>query len=194
MDPDIAVQRRFRVEKSGQVIELDVDCSDRLLGYFQRGGGNSGDRMSDKQHPVERKYARVAHRLPEAYRRYIGGRDDAANARNFGCAGDIQLADQGMRPAAAQNLPKQHAGQSEVRGVDMLSRDLADAIQPRQALTGDAMGVCVHGFDPATDIRSAASATASTILRYPVHLHRVPAMASRISSRLGRHPGFSSRK
>src|SRR5258708_15790154 len=101
MDPDIAVQRRLGVEKSRQVIELDVDRGDRLLGYFQRGGGDRGDRMPDKQHPVERKYARVAHRLPEAYRRYIGGRDDAANPTKFGCAGDIQLADQGMRPVAA---------------------------------------------------------------------------------------------
>src|SRR6202165_1393066 len=106
MDPDIAVQRRFGVEKSGQVIELDVDRSDRLLGYFQRGGGNSGDRMSDKQHPVERKYAGVAHRLPEAYRRYIGGGDDATNAGDCSGARDIQLADQGVRPAAAQNLPE----------------------------------------------------------------------------------------
>ena len=120
--------------------------------------------MAGEQHPVQRKYAGVAHRLPETYRRYIGGGDDAAHAGDRSGARDVQLADQGVRPAAAQHLSEQHAGQREVGGVDVLSGDLADAIQAGQALAGDATVVCVHGLAPSTDMRSAASATASTIL------------------------------
>ena len=121
--------------------------------------------MPGEQDAVQRKYAGVAHRLPETYRRYVGGGDDAAHARDRGCAGDIQLADQGVRPVAAQHLSEQHAGQREVRGIDVLSGDLADAIQAGQALAGDPTGLGVHEFAPSIDMRSAASATASTILR-----------------------------
>src|SRR5258708_18339194 len=84
---------------------------------------------------------------------------------------------------AAQELAVGHARHQQVVGELGLADHLGPGVDLGQRLADDREAILLHVRAPL--MRRAASSTASRILVYPVHRHRLPARACLISSRVG---------
>src|SRR5713226_4302514 len=97
-----------------------------------------------------------------------------------------------MRMRAAQDLAMEGARGQHVVRVDRAARDLGRSVDFRKGFANDVQMISrphllgrVRVGGIAHLMRSAANSMASRIFVYPVQRHRLPASASRISSRDG---------
>ncbi|UQR68261.1 hypothetical protein LRP30_33460 [Bradyrhizobium sp. C-145] len=165
MDADVACERLLRIVQCRQILVFNFDGFNRALGDLGGGGSDRGDCMSHEQDTIGCEHGRVAHRSSIADLRDISGGDDPAHAGDRSGARDVDVLDQSVRARTAQDLAVEHTGQLEIRSINVLSGNFADAIPPGQAVTDNAMGLCVHCLAPESAMRSAAVSTASMILR-----------------------------
>src|SRR5581483_5500861 len=101
---------------------------------------------------------------PELAALYIAAREDRNHAGQGKRRLHLVCLNAGVSMRTSQNSPVKHTGTEEIRDVARAANSFFASIDPRQILPND-----VHA--PAS---SATRQTASTILVYPEHRHRLP--------------------
>ena len=171
------------VEHRGQFLILHFDERDGLVSNLRGLSGHGGHCLAPILGGTDGQEVLILQIEAAALGVLIAG-DDAAHAGQGLGLGDVDFQDFCMGIRGALDLGIEHSGHDDVIHIGGLTGHFFDGIYP---LVRDAhrLHVCPPPF-------LAASSMASMIRAYPVQRHRLPLMASTISSREGE--GFSCRR
>jgi hypothetical protein len=186
-------QRVFRIVDRHQRPIADLDqAHGRIRGLLVH-GDHRGDRIADMAHMIGQRKLVDRHWHDAEWHREILAGQYQVHARMPGRRRKVHFLDDGMRMRRAQQLAVQHAGQRQVIGEPSLARHFGAAVDSATRLAHHLQGRLAHLLsarnaaqllDRFRDLQVAGAA------------HRLPAVASRISSRwdriavqqrLGRH-------
>ena len=149
-----------------QLLELDVDQLERLVGDPLVGGGDRGDGIADVADLLTRQRLLVLAdgKDAELDRQVIPG-EDGQHARVRPSARDIHVQDASMRVRTPQESPVDHPRQRQVVGELGLAADLGKRVGLDQRLADDRQFARRLRHPAVIPSREAASSTASKILR-----------------------------
>ena len=194
----IGLRGRIDIDDMRQDFVFDLDQFQRFAGGLCVDGGHRGDSVAiveslGSRHAVVENVQKLGIAVRQVGQVCCG--DDGLDAFDRFGAGCVDPDDPRMGMRAAQYAPDQLTRHVEIRTIARAPGDLVDAIGPQRTGTDrlellvSKFGIKAHDASPL--ISAAASATARTILSYPVHRHRFPASQNLISSSVG--DGFASR-
>ena len=170
-----------RIDGGGQDVVLDLDQVQRLLGDGRLVGGDGGDRMPDEHHAVDGEDGVGPRRGLALQLRDVGGGQDGPHAGQRARLARVDAHDARVRVGAAEELGVEQAAGLEIRDVLDLTGDLLGTVGARDG-EPDSLDVARglhhsgHGYASSGRPRPAASVMAASILVYPVHRQRLPAM------------------
>ncbi len=138
--------RLFRIEDRGQVLVLDLDPAERLLGEGDRLRGDERDRLADVADRLERQDRRVragahcaaglAGQVGVQLRAFdVLAGEHARDAGQRPCLRDVESDDPRVRPAAPKHLDVEHVRHREIGRVHRRPDRLSKCVDPPQGLT-----------------------------------------------------------
>ena len=110
-------RRLDRVEDGRELVVLDLDQPERLLGRLAVLGRHRGHLLADEADLVAGQDGHVAHRAADAVRRQVPARQHRVHARQRAGAAGVDRHDPRVRQRAPQDPGPQHARADDVGGV-----------------------------------------------------------------------------
>ncbi len=135
--------RGLGIDHRRQLLVVDLDQLERVLGDIAALGGDDRDRLADVAHAVERHAALLDRRIGETGQGPgdlgdVGAGHDQGHARQRLCPADIDRLDARVRVRAAQCCRVQHVRQHDVVDVAALAGQEARVLDPLHALADPA--------------------------------------------------------
>ena len=192
VDAHVLVAQRLLDGHEGlERLVVDLDQLGGALGRLLVHRGHRGHRVADHPDLLDAECLFILRHGQDAelHARQVVPGDDGVDAGQRGSPGGVYPFNKRMGVRAAEQLAVGEARQDHVVGELGLAGDLGPGIDLGQRLADDRELAVLHTRAPL--MRRAANSTASRILVYPVHRQRLPARATRTSSRVG--VGFSAR-
>lgn len=153
-DRRVGGERLDRVDQRWQLVELDVDLVDTVLGGVPRLGDDGDDRLTDVPDLVHGQRVLRDGGGPEVHARvHLGlavlARDHRDDAGHLQRPRDVDRADVGVRHGAAQDGRVQHAGELQVGDVAATADQQARVLGSAEVLADDVVARLAVGLDVA---------------------------------------------